>query len=176
MSHVVGIDPGRKGAFCLIEIERGVPVELVMMPPTEQDVADLIRTWHSVFEIERWYMERVQGRPKDSAPSAFTFGMGYGVIKGCLAILEVSRELIPPVTWMKTFNYTTGGDKKKSREKCQEIFPVLPGSLRHTNDNVEAVLIAEAGRRRLMQDRGQEASPPEPIDDPWTPKRKRKRG
>lgn len=90
--------------------------------------------------------------PKQGVTSTFTFGVGFGYIKGMLEAFEIPYQEISPQKWKKEFGLTN--DKAKSIEVCKRLFPAV--SLRPTeksrvnNDGMaEAVLMAEFARRKM---------------------------
>ena len=81
----------------------------------------------------------------------FTFGEGFGWLKGVLDAYEISYQEVPPQTWKKEFGLNS--KKEKSIEVCQQLFPdanLVPHGCQKEHDGIaEALLMAEYARRKL---------------------------
>lgn len=90
--------------------------------------------------------------PKQGVTSTFTFGEGYGFLRGVMEALGISYQTVKPQRWKKEFGLNS--DKQESIAVCRRLFPDV--SLKPTersrvdNDGMaEAVLISEYARRKL---------------------------
>ena len=90
--------------------------------------------------------------PKQGVASTFTFGEGYGYIKGVLECYGISYQEIPPEKWKKEFGLNS--DKAKSIEVCKRLYPNV--SLKPTercrvdsDGFAESILLATYARRKL---------------------------
>lgn len=142
----LGIDPGKHGGLAVIYSDGSTYV----MPLKEDTLITVLRALSGI--PARCCLEKVHAMPKQGVASTFTFGEGYGYIKGVLECNHVSYQEIPPQQWKKEFGLNT--DKKKSVDVCRKLFPDV--SLRPTercrtdNDGMaEALLMAEYARRKL---------------------------
>lgn len=142
----MGIDPGRQGAIALIYSDGSVTV----VPMKDRSLITICRTLSGI--PTRCCLEKVHAMPKQGVASTFTFGEGYGYLKGVLECNHISYQEIPPERWKKEFGLNS--DKRKSVDVCRQLFPEV--SLRPTercrtdNDGMaEALLMAEYARRKL---------------------------
>jgi crossover junction endodeoxyribonuclease RuvC len=143
MTRILGVDVGKQGAFAIIDTTCTVSLvdDIVDMPDTEDMVARIIS---ERLPIDLAVVEQVnsfgQGRT-----SAFTFGTGYGVIRGVLATLQVPRRFVTPQEWKKGLKLTK--DKASSRQRASELFPEWAGWFSRVKDDgrAEAALIAYCG-------------------------------
>ena len=68
----------------------------------------------------------------------FSFGQGYGFLRGLLTAYRIPFQTVSPSTWQKALGCLTKGDKSVTRRKAQEMFP----SVEVTNRNADALLLA----------------------------------
>ena len=142
----LGIDPGRKGAIATIWDDE----HIVIIPMSDENMIHRARLLHG--ENVRCCLEQVHAMPKQGVTSMFTFGMGYGFIKGCLESFGISYQEIPPQRWKKEFGLT--GAKADSIAVCKRLFPGVKlrmSDLCKTDSDgmAEALLMAEYARRKL---------------------------
>lgn len=142
----IGVDPGKKGALATIYDDGAAYV----MPLNERTMIVVCRTLAG--SQTRCCLEKVHAMPKQGVASTFTFGEGYGYIKGVLESFGVSYQEIPPQQWKKEFGLNS--EKRNSIEVCHKLFPDV--SLRATERSkvdsdgmAEAMLMAEYARRKL---------------------------
>lgn len=141
----LGIDPGQKGGFALIQ----------------DDVAKTY-AWDDKFFIETMKqligkkciccLEKVGSMPKQGVTSTFNFGKAAGFIEGVLQTCEIAYQLVPPQKWKKEFSISS--DKNQSIAVCKRLFPdvSLKRTTRCTTDSdgmAEALLMAEYARRKM---------------------------
>ena len=145
--YSVGIDAGRKGAIAWIwngEYCNSVPM-------SKDNLIDVIEALMATGEPVRVCLEKVHAMPKQGSVSMFTFGEGYGYIKGVLDTLHVPYQEIHPQKWKKEFSLSK--DKAESIEVCKQLFPTAnlrPVGTRKDQDGIaEAILMAEYARRKL---------------------------
>lgn len=142
----MGIDPGKKGGIALLT-EDG---QTEAYPYAEQTLQSICHT--NAFHDVICCLEQVHAMPKQGVTSMFTFGMGYGYIKGTLEAYSIPYQEIPPQKWKKEFGLNT--DKQKSIDVARKLFPKTdfrPSErCRVDNDGMaEAALMAEYARRKL---------------------------
>lgn len=158
--NIMGIDPGLSGGIAFIS-DSGEILHYQRMPVRKiedkkyiyiQQIAAMI----SRLEPEHVFIERVHSMPKQGVASTFTFGVGYGMLLGLCFSLEaiMSTELVTPLRWQK-FMYSSMPDPKslepKARAKLRfgEIWPELVADGVSHDGIIDAMLIAEYGRRTL---------------------------
>jgi Holliday junction resolvasome RuvABC endonuclease subunit len=137
---ILGIDPGVSGGIACFSDE----MRAWKMPDTERDVwkiIESIRDEHAPDVMA--YIEAVHSSPQMGVASAFTFGRGYGFLRGCLIAAEIPFEQVTPQRWQKAMACLTRGDKNVSKARAQQLFP----RLKVNHAIADSVLICEYARR-----------------------------
>ena len=86
---ILGIDPGLSGALALYDVDGSLEVvdiptlQLKKRVIDEYALARIIDDWSP--RIREVWLEQVGTRPGEGAVGAFTFGRGYGLIRGICA-------------------------------------------------------------------------------------------
>jgi len=150
--RVVGIDPGLKGGLALIVSEAGQAfAEQMPIAGRSIDVAELalfLRGWGP----DVVYIEKVGPMPKQGVVSTFTFGEGYGLVKGAIIALGYRLELVAPQTWKAQVLAGTKKDKEAAVDYCRRAYPsvrLVPEQCRVAHDGMaDALCLAEYGRLR----------------------------
>lgn len=149
----IGIDPGTSGAMSVIcEIGGSVSVEFIKNDATERDLSDWLMDLNSANGYA--VIEKVNAMPglpgKNGGPrrrmgatGAFTFGRSYGFLRGLLIASKISFDEVLPAKWQGFLGCRTGGDKRVSKAKAQQLFP----RVKVTNYNADSLLLAEYARR-----------------------------
>jgi len=139
----MGIDPGKSGGIALISPE-GDRYLAWKIPQTERDLWDL---FSKIKEQTKFALiEHVHSTPQMGVRSAFTFGQGYGTLRGLLIASEIPFDEVRPLKWMTHHRCKTGGDKNVSKRKAQQLFP----KLKITHAIADALLIAEYCRQMRL--------------------------
>jgi hypothetical protein len=146
----LGVDPGTEGGVAVLRGDGTVAHVHAFRPDmTRADFALVIRC--AVAELRfagdngGALLEKVGYRPHDGGKGTFTFGRGYGWCEMALTCYGAPPRDVLPMMWQARLDCLTGGDKKVSRRRAEELFP----SVRMTNAVADALLIAEYGRRVL---------------------------
>jgi crossover junction endodeoxyribonuclease RuvC len=141
----VGIDPGAKGAFAILD--NGT---VDVLPLDMEEFTAAMRRLDP--KQTRVVLEHVSAMPGQGVVSMFTFGTGWGRIMGVLEALRIPYELVKPQKWKKAFSVT--GDKNSSIAVAKRLYPGI--DLRRTERSrkdddglAEALLMAEYARRTL---------------------------
>lgn len=160
---ILGFDPGLDGAFAALydstlsvadmptntikrggkskrELDLGQLTALVKLALAGEDNA------HA-------FVEQVGAMPGQGVSSMFSFGKSYGSILGILAALRVPVTLVPPARWKKALQVPQGKDA--ARHRASQLFPQhaeLWPLVKH-DGRAESALIAEYGRRCLIEAR-----------------------
>ena len=98
MGLVVGIDPGLSGGLASVT---GVGASARSMPLDAAgriDGAEVAR-WLRARSPEVVVIEDVHAMPGQGVTSMFTFGMGFGVVLGVCAALDLRVERVTPQRW-----------------------------------------------------------------------------
>lgn len=145
---VVGIDPGKAGGIAYINLKNNM-VAAIPMPETERDILDelniLIGTANIVVYLERVGTIFAKGG-KVSPKAMFSFGQGYGFLRGAIMGSQIRLENVQPQTWQKALGCLSKGDKNVTKQRAQELFP----NMKITHATADALLIAEFGRRNTL--------------------------
>jgi len=144
----IGIDPGKHGAYAIIDEDSTAQV----WPWDDSEFATRMRGLNHLPHVMAC-VEKVGAMPGQGVNSMFSFGHSLGFIEGVLTSLGIPYQLIPPVKWKREFSLI-GKDKKASIETCKKLFPGL--SLMPTERSrvpsdgmAEAVLMALYAKRNL---------------------------
>ena len=151
---IIAIDPGVQGG---IAIEHLGCVVSYSMPETDDDVVDLLANAIVAAKAEGvpvvCFLEVVGGYIRGNpAPGStmFTFGEGFGLIKGVMKSYKVRLELVRPQKWQASFGLGTkkraGGTnrwKNKLKAEAQRLFPAQ----KVTKKTADALLVLEHARR-----------------------------
>jgi crossover junction endodeoxyribonuclease RuvC len=179
-THVLGIDPGVTGGWCLTRLEDPSFTVYGEMPLLEVEKTN----WRKARKgqkkapaktrIERYYdlptitrnwtfpqglkvlavVELVASRPRDGAIQAFKFGDCFGQIKGVLAALGIPMLFVPPGVW--TAELVLGRKDKKDHRPVAEKTLARWGvsgwaDAKLSSGETDAILLAEYGRRRCRR-------------------------
>lgn len=142
----MGVDPGQKGAYAVIDGDR-----VTVKPWDDLNFARDVRQLSGERVLAA--VEKVGAFSGQGVKSMFSFGHSLGYIEGVLAAFGIPYQLIPPVTWKRSFSLI-GKDKKASIEVCHKLFPdvnLLPTDRsRVPSDGMaEAALICLYAKRNL---------------------------
>lgn len=158
VKYVVGIDPGLRGGFCIINMDGKVVTLYELKQISLVGVA--INSFMATNPVEpqnvHVFLEKANTRPGHAVQAMFNYGAGWGEIIGSVRQAAYPLHLVPPHVWAKVMHAGTYGDdtKKKSFEACKLLFPhvsLVPVDGRNPHDGLaEALLIAEYGRRRTL--------------------------
>lgn len=162
---IMGVDPGLNGGVAflndngrLLHYQR-MPIKPVMHDgkKTAKRIIDIAQVAAMVAKMEptQVYVEQVHAMPQQGITSTFTFGMGYGMILGLVYALDAIMEtrLVTPQRW-QGFLYGKGyrqdlEPKGRALAKFSELWPSLVEENVTHDGIVDAILIAEYGRRQL---------------------------
>ncbi len=160
---IIGIDPGITGAIAVLD---GKKLEVHKMPVVNLKIgkknrnsvsppllatllSNILDRDDTEFHV---YIEKVHMMPKMGGAAAFSFGTGYGVLLGAIAMAGLSYTAVPFQTWCKAL---TGSNKSKGkdagRELAANLFPKYRELFANKNSDgvADAALIARYGRMQL---------------------------
>jgi hypothetical protein len=142
MSYILGIDPGKSGAFALLDCDE-MGVATYDMPGTLDEKLALIADIGKVkcAWLERPFFPRMIG-----IKNAVTIAVAYGELKACLFFAGVPTFEVDPSAWKKTMRLST--DKNASRALASQYFPDSADQWARVKDDgrAEAALIALYGK------------------------------
>ncbi len=153
---IVGIDPGVGGAIA--EFYADGRLYTYDMPTFELITRGRKRRHVNAAALsqlltdpcpEHVFVEQVGSRPGESPRAAFSFGEGFGVIKGVTSTLSLSVTFVRPQVWKKALGLTA--DKGQARQRATELFPGNVDSFKRVKDDgrAEAALIAYYGMQTM---------------------------
>lgn len=148
---VLGVDPGVRGGMALLRADGTIASVWVFRPENTEDevveaVQDAVTLLRAYSSLECAF-ERVGYMPSDGGKGAFTFGSINGLLRGALLALGVRPRYVYPQAWQTEMECLSGGSKNVTKLRAQQLFP----GERVTHGSADALLIAEAGRRRLAR-------------------------
>jgi crossover junction endodeoxyribonuclease RuvC len=129
------------------------------MPSTEHDTNKFFWSLVQVGLPIKAVIEKVHAMPSQGVSSSFTFGKGYGFLRGCLVSNGIPFEEVTPQAWQKYLQIPPAGKNTPKREHklklkslAQQLFPKLPiwstpKTLGVQLAICDALLIAEYARR-----------------------------
>ena len=151
--RVLGVDPGKTGAICLMDGET-VEVKLLPLAGKELDLDAITHLLGNWMDIDLAVFEKVGAMPGQGVTSMFTFGMATGMLHGIVAAFGIPRQIVTSQRWKKIVLAGTAKDKDAAIAHCRRRYPavsLLPTARsRKANPNLaDAICIAEYGSRLL---------------------------
>lgn len=155
MISTIGIDPGLNGGLAAITPE-GLQLRTMPVFDTQKrcfiDEREVVR-WLTEYAIQgaRIFIESVHAMPKQGVTSMFTFGTGWGQLRGICAGLGLPYELVRPQEWQRAM--LAGQPPDSEYLVASRLWPMVEwrASERAKKPHsglVDAALIAEFGRRK----------------------------
>ena len=148
MSLTIGVDPGKFGAFALLD-SYGELLGVEDMPVVGKHVsvplvAGIFQDWtteDSGTDII-CVIEDVWSSPQMGVTSAFSFGRSKGLVEGIATMSDCRIEYVSPVQWKRGMKL--GKDKGKARDMAMKRWPVRRDLFKRVKDDgrAEAALIA----------------------------------
>ena len=150
MTAYVGIDPGKAGAWAVINSAgRWVAGGLTPTIGKEYDEPGMRAAFQWL--ADPWVaIEKVGAMPGQGVTSMFSFGAGYGLWRGIVVGLGLSYELVRPQAWQKEMlaGMPRGKQTKESAvQKAKQLWPEIPINGKKDWGLADAALIAEWLRR-----------------------------
>ncbi len=96
------------------------------------------------------WVENVHAMPKQGVSSTFSFGVGFGILLGCLGGLRSPYTFVVTGFWKRKMGIT-GKGKDASRSRSLQLFPALAEQLRYKchHGRAVALLISRYGDHSL---------------------------
>ena len=133
LEYVLGIDPGLKGALCLLRTS-GLTIEgLYDMPVAKEGKVDaaklalIVGICQLQGAIVAAAVELVSSMPRQAG--AFNFGVSAGVVHGALGALGIPMVFIPPAVWKpacglrRLTNESQAQNKSRARVLAAKLWP-----------------------------------------------------
>jgi len=126
MKTIIAIDPGANGGFSWNDVT-GTRISCLPMPATEGDIIALftLLAHHRPTVV----MEQVVGFiPGGGGGAMFSFGEGFGFLKGVAQALKMPLVLVRPQKWQKDLSLGTKKSYEKQwknhlKERAQQLYP-----------------------------------------------------
>jgi crossover junction endodeoxyribonuclease RuvC len=152
--NVIGIDPGLDGALALVS-DDGRVLEVFDMPTIlirdkrRVEPVAIVDWLIAVGDVGIVAVEDVGGLPGMGSTSAFTFGLGAGLLQGILTTLSRPWALVTPQVWTKAM--AVSRDKGVHRQVATRLYPDSAGLFARVKDDgrADAVLIGTYAQRNL---------------------------
>ena len=151
---IIGIDPGIKGAICILKDGKILDVFDMPIMPVGKKNKSQVNGSQIYNEIQKAIIdedkkdikvviEQVSAMPGQGVTSMFNFGQTFGAIKGISATLKIPIFFVRPSKWKKHFELINSS-KDSSRTKAIEMYPKLSNQLAKKKDvnKSDAILIA----------------------------------
>jgi hypothetical protein len=142
MTLILGIDPGKSGAFALLNTH-DMQVETYDMPGTLFEKRALIS---EIGKVKCAWLEKPFYPRMIGIKNAVTIAQAYGELKACLYFAGIPTFEVDPSAWKKTMRLST--DKNASRALASQYFPDASDQWARVKDDgrAEAALIALYGK------------------------------
>lgn len=165
---IVAADPGLTGALAFYDVSNSY-LSVADMPVLrsarksggdklaidQHELLALMRMWGD-FGATHFVVEEVGGLPKQSAPNAFSFGFGCGLLRMAAVVCGYRIEPVTPQRWKAVMRVST--TPMQIRARANEVFPAFAhywqqGKLTAKSEvgigRAEAALLAAYGERTL---------------------------
>ena len=142
MTVILGIDPGKSGAFALLDCD-DMQVTTYDMPGTLDEKRALIS---DIGKVKCAWLEKPFYPRMIGIKNAVTIAQAYGELKACLYFAGIPTFEVDPSAWKKTMRLST--DKNASRALASQYFPDASDQWARVKDDgrAEAALIALYGK------------------------------
>lgn len=151
MNYFLGIDPGKTGAFALIDDDL-VCADVRDFPDTIEELASTLRQIIRGCSIKLACLEKVGAAPGQGVTSMFTFGTNFGAWQGILSAYQIPFFLAAPQKWMYGIfdSMKRGKDRKLiSLAHAKRRFPNVDLSLKKHHGRADALNIALYARKEF---------------------------
>ena len=151
---IIGIDPGIKGAICILKDGNILDVFDMPIMPVGKKNKSQVNGSQIYNEIQKAILnedkkdikvviEQVSAMPGQGVTSMFNFGQSFGVLKGIFSAMQIPMDFVSPVKWKRYYNLINTR-KDSSRTKAIEFFPYISSKLSRKKDSnkADAILIA----------------------------------
>lgn len=160
--RILGIDPGQYGAFCFLNPYPGddqIVFESMPLIGKELDMEKLRNIFAVAFDCHA-ILEKVMPF-KGGLKGAFNYGRNVGALEAMLYAHRIPFTHVYPITWQKVMfegfsKERIPNPKDRALAAAKRLFPkqnlLRDEKCRKPNEGfVDALLLAEYGRRRFIQ-------------------------
>lgn len=155
----LGVDPGLHGALAALD-EHGHAIGAWVMPLVGREIdgpsiVRLLDTLSVAHHLRLVAVEHVGAMPGQGVSSMFTFGAGWGLVRGILVARGLSTQLVRPPLWKRVILAGLPHDKDGALQYCASRWPevsLVPPRCRMPHDGLaDALCLAEYARRLGVQ-------------------------
>jgi len=152
--YIVGIDPGKTGAFAIAHPGEGEEAKVWKLPMPIEDIISLLGDY-LVYDA---FIEKVHAMPKQGVVSTFTFGKEVGKWYGLLEAIGIEVHEVTPKTWQKScipkwIHEAHESPKERSLAAAKWIYPKLSDSIGRNHNKSDSLLIATYGMNEVDFDK-----------------------
>jgi len=124
MKSFIGVDPGKKGAYCLLIPEKK-EISFIDGSVNQKDIFYSLQKIQKNTSIQSVCVEDVHSLYGMSAGSNFVFGRNVEIPNTILTILDIPFHLVQPKVWQKYIGIIEKGKDIKPAvlQKCMEFYP-----------------------------------------------------
>lgn len=148
----IGFDPGKSGAIAFVKDQKVLACIPFPFVGDELDVGLVVEMIKSFVGDKKAVLEKVHAMPGQGVCSMFTFGKGYGELRGMLKAIGVPFIEPTPQQWKKKVlaGCDWKGNKMASCEHVMKRYPdicLTPGKKKIPHDGMaDAICLAEYGQ------------------------------
>ena len=150
--NIAGIDPGAKGAVCVLSGNTPALFDLDNL-----SIYELTKVLHKC-NLDEIYIEDVHSLYGMSAKSNFQFGRNVGIVHAMAEIVLKGKKprLVTPKVWQKHFGVTAKGKAIKTQvaKLAQELYPEVELHTprgRLLDGRSDALMVASYGKEQEGQ-------------------------
>lgn len=153
---ILGIDPGLKGGFGILNFEDQC-YNSYKMPVVSNGTKKILDERNIITILvdnkpDIVIIEKVGAMPKQGVTSMFNFGCSWGMLRGMCAGLFIPYELVTPQAWKKVVLQGTKKDKGSAISYVLRRYPDLNVDGGKLDDGqADAICLAEYGRREFFK-------------------------
>lgn len=146
----IGIDPGAKGAICVLSEDDEVLLYDYSVSGID-GYAQMLTELSTLYNIKHILLESVHSMPGQGVKSMFSFGQRFGELQGMLIALQLGFTLVPPKEWQKLCGIKDTTSKSGIMTTMNCIYPLISTKLTGPrggiiDGRVDALGIAHAAR------------------------------
>lgn len=122
---ILGIDPGKEGGMAWLDGSDSTCFSF--KDKSEHEIAREFQKLSC--SGAKAFLEHVHSAPMQGVKSTFSFGRGYGFLRGILVALEIPFEDVSPQLWERQMRVPARGKKTRAQHKqtlkriAQQLYP-----------------------------------------------------
>lgn len=154
---IAGIDPGYTGGIAILSDNGNAISNLYDMPILDIGKGkkyldgNRIREIFLECEVKVVFIEKAQTMPGQGISSTGAYMKAAGIIEGICIGMEISYELVHPMSWKRAILKDMPKGKEASILKCKQLFPGWTLNRKKDHGICDAALIALYGIRNILK-------------------------